>query len=198
MDNVNTSNNDTQNEQNKNEQNNKKKGMVGKIIAVLILIIIIILLLLRSCGKEEPYVPDTPVIEAPVGDFEVDDKREEPVGDEVQTTIPNITFSGYGEYTVSEDRPNLELKNSEVNFVDMVFEVIDAESGEVIARTPKVEAGKYIYVDVYKYYADKGSGTYRVNVNISTYVAESRAEEFGLTAGAQMNGMNEEMKLIVE
>lgn len=195
MNNVNTSNNDTQNEQNNDK---KKKGVVGKIIAILILIIIIILLLLKSCGKDEPYVPEAPVIEAPVGDFEVDDKREEQQEEVEQVTIPNITFSGYGEYTVSEDRPNLELRNSEVNFVDMVFEVVDAESGNVIARTPKVEAGKYIYVDVYKYYADKGAGTYNVNVNISTYVAESRAEEFGLTAGAQMNGMNEEMKLIVK
>ena len=69
----------------------------------------------------------------------------------------------------------------------MVFTLSDEDSGEIIARTAKVAAGNYVYVNVLNHY--KVPGTYDVEVAISTYDSQS---------GAQMNGMNQQMELVIK
>ena len=174
-------------EDKKNKQKEKKNWLW---VIIGILIVIIILLLLRSCGSKQvvnPPVSTDPVIEQPVGNFEVSDKQQEkeevppaPVDDRT------ITFAGYGKFTVSADKPSVELKNPDVNFVDMVFTLTDKASGELIARTGKVAAGEFVYVNVMDFY--KEPGVYKVSVVISTFDSESNIP---------MNGMNQEMEITV-
>ena len=76
------------------------------------------------------------------------------------------------------DYPSVELKNPEGNFVDMVFTLTDEATGEIIARTGKVPAGKFAYVDVMKFYTEPG--VYTVLINVATFDAQT---------GAQMNGI---------
>lgn len=179
--------------QNKNPEQSgeqkKKRNPLWLVIAALV--IIIILLLCRSCGTDtqEPInnVVNEPVIEEPVGNFEVGDKKEQPIVEKEEKEIPTITFAGYGKYVVSQENPNVEMKNPAGNFVDMVFTLSDKESGELIARTGKVKAGDFVYVNVMDFYLE--AGTYEVCINISAYDSKS---------GAQMNGMNQEMEIIVK
>lgn len=176
--------------ENKNEKKKEKKNWSWIIIAVLI--VVIILLLLRSCGTEpvvnnDPVNTD-PVIDAPIGNFEVSDSQKEK---EETPSVPidnrTITFAGYDNFSVSKENPSVEMKNPEVNFVDMVFTLKDKASGEIIARTDKVAAGEFVYVNVLDYY--KVSGTYNVIILTSTYDSET---------GVQMNGMNQEMEVIIK
>lgn len=163
------------------EENNKKKRR-GIVTALLIIIIIIILLLLRSCGGLGNSD------DGPIGNFNVTDTQQqeekEPVVDE---DIPSITFAGFGKAIVSSKHPTIELYNPDNNFVDMVFTVTDEESGEVIARTDKVKAGEYVYVNVMEFY--KTAGKYQLDIDISTTDHET---------GEGMNGLHEDVDLTVE
>ena len=160
------------------------------ILIILLGIMVCLLLCLRSCDTEQvvnPPVSNNPVIEQPVGNFEVsDNQKEKEEVEKVPSEIPTITFAGYGKYSVSADRPSVELKNPDVNFVDMVFTLTDKASGELIARTGKVAAGEFVYVNVMDFY--KESGVYDVQVSISTFDSET---------GTPMNGMNQEMEIVV-
>lgn len=163
------------------------KNIISLII-IIVLIVVILILLPRSCSRPtEPSPSSKPTIDDPVGDYSVTDEQQNSESSKTESSeVPSITFAGYGKYTVSADMPNLELKNPDVNFVDMVFTVTDAKSGEVIARTGKVAAGKFVYVNVMDFYKEKG--VYNVEINISTYDSKS---------GAQMNGMNQKLELTV-
>lgn len=174
---------------NKNAETNESKKNLNKkslFIKAVIGIVIIILLLLSiySCALKPVEVDDTVI-----GDFSIsqDKQGEVTVDNNEKEEIPTITFSGYGKRTVSEERPNIELRNPEGNFVDMVFTVTDRASGEIIARTDKVPAGNYVYVNVMNFY--KESGVYNVDINISTTDSQT---------GEAMNGLNQEVELTVE
>lgn len=132
---------------------------------------------------------DDPIIDMPsLGDFVVsDDRQTQPTEETEQTDTPTITFSGYGKYTVSNDSPNVELYNPDINFVDMVFTLTDEITGEIIARTGRVPAGKYVYVNVMDFYTEPG--VYNILINVATFDAET---------GAQMNGINQKMEVTVK
>lgn len=136
-------------------------------------------------GNGQPIIEDLPII----GDIGIFDEQQTrptvPVDDNGE--VPTITFAGYGKYTVNEEYPSVELKNPEGNFVDMVFTLTDQATSEIIARTGKVPAGKFAYVDVMKFYQE--AGTYMVLINVATFDAET---------GAQMNGINQKMEVIVQ
>jgi hypothetical protein len=68
----------------------------------------------------------------------------------------------------------------------MVFVLTDEASGKVIAKTNKVSAGKYVYVNVMDFY--KKSGTFTILVNTSTYDSKS---------GEQLNGMNQKIEVSI-
>lgn len=169
-----------QRKDNKNEEEKKSRNPI--IAGILVLIIIIILLFLRSCGTGGS---DTQ-LDSPIGNFQVSD--EQYTDDDVkEEEKPTVTFDGYGTYTVTADKPNVELKNPEVNFVDMVFTLTDKETGEIIVRTDKVAAGNFVYVNVMDFY--KEQGVYDVLINISAYDSET---------GTQLNGLSHEMELTVK
>ena len=144
-----------------------KRICIG-IIAVVV--VLITLLLPRSCGREE----QTPTL--PAGDFEVTDGPRPGGEGSIGDKVPNISFAVRLKYEVTEKSPEIELRNPEGNFVDFVFALTDVRSGELIARTGRVSAGKYVYVNVADFYP--ASGVYGVALNISTYDAQS---------GTQMN-----------
>ena len=158
-------------------------------------LLIIILLLLGIClgigllcipgGSGQPIIEDLPII----GDIGIFDEQQTrptvPVDDNGE--VPTITFAGYGKYTVNAEYPSVEMKNPEGNFVDMVFTLTDQATGEIIARTGKVPAGKFAYVDVMKFYTEPGD--YVVLINVATFDAET---------GEQMNGINQKMEVTVQ
>ena len=155
-------------------------------------LMIIILLFLLGCGllfgaisNLNPDVVDKlPVI----GDFGIfDEQQNKPTEGTTPGEIPTITFAGYGKYIVSEEHPSVELKNPEGNFVNMVFTLKDEKTGEVIARTDEVPAGKYVYVNVMNFY--KEAGVYTILINVATFDAET---------GTQMNGVNQKMEVTVK
>lgn len=164
------------------KQKRKKRICFGILAAVII--VLIVLLLLRSCGGEE--IPPPP----PSGDFEVtDDPRPEttpPAPDDSQPEA-TITFAVQLKYEVSAQSPEIELRNPEGNFVDFVFALTDVRSGELIARTDRVRAGKYVYVNVVDFYS--APGIYDVALTINTYDAQS---------GTQMNGLDQTVKVVVK
>lgn len=122
-----------------------------------------------------------------MGDFDVVDKPQDNANDDsVARDNGTITFAGYGKYEVSDNRPNIEIKNPAGNFVDMVFILKDETTGEIIAKTDKVASGKYVYVNVLNYY--KKTGNYTIILNTLTYDSES---------GAQMNGMNQKIDISI-
>ena len=157
----------------------------------LLIIIIILLGLLAGIGamfipgsNGKPIVEDLPII----GDIDIfDEQQTRPTKPKDETEVPTITFAGYGKYTVTTEYPAVEVKNPEGNFVDMVFTLTDEATGEVIARTGKIPAGKFGYVDVMKFY--KEDGVYTVLINVATFDAET---------GAQMNGINQKMEVTVK
>lgn len=153
--------------------------------------LIIILLILLGCGLlfgvyknlNPDLIDQLPII----GNFDIfDEQQTKPTPDD-DKTIPTITFAGYGKYTVSAEYPSVELKNPKGNFVDMVFTLTDQESGELIARTNKVPAGKYVYVNVMDFY--KKAGVYTVLIKVSTFDAKT---------GVQMNGINQKMEVTIK
>lgn len=168
---------------------NKPNTFVEVKSRLLIIIILLFGLLVGSMlffgGRgNTPIIPDLPSI----GNFDVTDEQiTRPTEDKKDEEIPTITFSGFGKYTVSEEFPSVELKNPEGNFVDMVFTLTDAESGEMIARTNKVPAGKFVYVNVMEFY--KEPGVYTVHINVATFDSQT---------GAQMNGINQKMEVTVK
>lgn len=156
------------------------------------LLILILFLLLGLIGgmvcvynrSVFPAKEDLPII----GNVDiVDEQQNRPVESKPESEVPTITFSGYGKYTVNEEHPSVEVSNPEINFVDMVFTLTDQDSGEIIARTDRVAAGKYAYVNVKDFY--KEPGVYTILINIATYDAET---------GEQMNGINQKMEVTVE
>lgn len=167
----------------------KNKTFRTVLALIAVLFIIIVALLLRSCtGGNGGNVSGNSSVGDPIGDFSVTDEQQSQVSSAPEKSdVPSITFAGYGKYSVSSQNPNLELRNPDVNFVDMVFTVTDAASGEIIARTGKVAAGEYVYVNMMNFYSEKG--TYNVEIAISTYDSQT---------GTQMNGMNQKMELTVD
>lgn len=152
----------------------------------LLIIIILLLGLALGIGLCIPGV-DTPVVDLPIiGDIVIGDQQTKPVETTPTEEVPTITFAGYGKYTVNEEYPSIEVKNPESNFVDMVFTLTDQATGEVIARTGRVAAGKYAYVNVMDFYTE--AGVYTVLINVATFDAET---------GAQMNGINQKMEVTV-
>lgn len=153
----------------------------------LLVIIILLLGLALGIGLCIPG-GDTPVVDLPIiGDIGIfDDKQTRPAETTPTEEVPTITFAGYGKYTVTEEYPSIEVKNPEGNFVDMVFTLTDQATGEIIARTGKVPAGKYAYVNVMDFYTE--AGVYTVLINVATFDAET---------GAQMNGINQKMEVTV-
>ena len=172
-------------------KNKDIKNILIKIILVVILLIAILILVFKtSNNKNNNYVNDVNIVE----DLAEEQNSNQDV---IESKIPSIAFSGYDRYTISKDEPNIELKNPKGNFVDMVFEVRDAESGDIIAITPKIEPGKCEYIDMYSYYENKGLGTYTVYISTYTYVAEHSAKELNLNTGDQMNGLKRQIEIIV-
>jgi len=169
----------------------KNNSRLTAVIIAFVVIVIIILLLIKACGNGSHSSLGTgnpPTIDDPYGTFEIYDTQqpkqtEDKVGFDEE--VPTITFSGYGTYSVTDKNPSVELRNPSVNFVDMVFTLIDVKSGKMIARTGKVAPGKFLYVNMVDFYKEKGS--YKVQVLTSTYHTET---------GEQMNGMNQEMEIV--
>ena len=160
----------------------------------LIIIILLGVLLLGLLGPTVMSViggnDKDPAIDLPaIGDVNISDEQQiRPTNPPVdEGDVPTITFAGYGKYTVNKDFPSVEMKNPEGNFVDMIFTLTDEASGEIIARTNKVPAGKFAYVDVVKFY--ETPGTYTILINVATFDAET---------GEQMNGINQKMEVTYE
>ena len=174
------------------------KGYVGidnktnVFVEVKSRLLIIILVILFMCGmlfaaykNLNPNVIDK---FQGVGNFDIfDDQQTTEPSKENNQSEPTITFAGYGKYIVSAEKPSVELHNPKGNFVDMVFTLTDETTGELIARTNKVSAGKYVYVDVMDFY--KTPGVYTILINVSTFDAKT---------GTQMNGINQKMEVTVK
>ena len=152
----------------------------------LFLILFIAALLAAACmlfvfsNKQSGDVP------SPFGNVAVGRKRES-VEEEMSKDIPTITFAGYRTFTVSKEKPNIEVHNPENNFVSMVFSVEDKTTGDLIARSGKVYPGEYGYINVMDYYKDY-TGEKELVINISTFD----------DSGKSMNSIKESMKLIIE
>jgi hypothetical protein len=156
----------------------------SRLLIIILLILIGIGLLFGTMSMLNPdIVDDLPII----GDIVIGDQQHRPTKPNQNGEIPTITFAGYGKYTVSEEFPSVELKNPAGNFVDMVFTLTDKDSGEIIARTDKVPAGKFAYVNVMNFY--KEPGVYTVLITVSTFDAET---------GTPMNGINQKMEVTVK
>lgn len=175
-------------ESNNAQQKKKQEGERLKSVIIAFLVVVIVILLFFKTCDADPNKGNVPTIEDPYGTFEIYDTQqpkqtEDEVG--VDESVPTITFSGYGTYSVTDKNPSIELRNPSVNFVDMVFTLVDVKSGKTIARTGKVAPGKFLYVNMVDFYKEKG--TYKVQVLTSTYHTET---------GEQMNGMNQEMEIV--
>ena len=166
----------------KDGRSHKTKTAVRLLL--IITIIIIILMLLRACGT----LSRVPQEDAPIGDFEITDtQRPGTAGQEAEEEAPRIAFALQLSYEVSAESPEIEFRNPEENFVDFVFTLTDVASGEQVARTGRVPAGKYVYVNVADFYAEPG--VYDVALHISTFDMES---------GEQKNGLNQTVELVVK
>lgn len=168
-----------------------KNNIFVEVKSRLLIIILLLLgiglgigLLCIPGGSGQPIIDDLPII-GDIGIF--DEQQTRPTEPKDETEVPTITFAGYGKYTVNAEYPSVELKNPENNFVDMVFTLTDQTTGEIIARTGKVPAGKFAYVDVMKFYQE--AGVYTVLINVATFDAET---------GKQMNGINQKMEVTVQ
>ena len=169
------------------KNNQQKKKRFVKVAVVIIIIVVGVLLLLSRCSSGTSEVLP-PVIQEAIGNFDITgEQMEKPTVEQEQTETRYISFSGYGKYEVSKENPVIELNNPEGNGVNMVFTLTDKASGEIIARTPPVASGQFVYVNVYDFY--QKSGTYDISVNISTYDAET---------GMQANGLNNDSQIIVK
>lgn len=159
--------------------------VIHKFRALLLILLAFLAIALMTIPLYRPIEPAQE--QTPIGNYSVGERQEKPIEINPQEEVPTITFTGYGRYTVSRDSPCVELHNSEVNFVDMVYTLTDEATDDVIARTEKVSPGNYVYVNVVDYY--KVAGTYNILINIATTDSES---------GQAMNGMNQKMEVIVE
>ena len=155
----------------------------SRLLVVMLLCFALVIALLCVPGKNGSIIDDLPII----GDIVVGDQQTRPTKPTDENGNPTITFAGYGKYTITDEYPSVELKNPAGNFVDMVFTLTDEATGEIIARTGRVPAGKYAYVDVLDFYTT--DGVYTILINIATFDAET---------GAQMNGMNQRMEVTVD
>ena len=81
-----------------------------------------------------------------ISDFNVVDRPQDNTNGE--TVSRQNGTAGYGKYNVTQKNPNIEIKNPFGNFVDMVFDLKDELSGEIIAKTNKVQVGKYVYINI--------------------------------------------------
>ena len=161
-----------------------KKIVVGFIVVVLALLVLLFAYL-RFSGNSNQVMD--PLLNSPIGNFIVGGQQQQNKPDNgTQEEKASITFAGYGRYEVSKDNPLVEMKNPEGNFVNMVFTLTDADTGEIIARTPAVAAGEFAYVNVYDFY--KNPGTYNVAIMVSTFDSETNQP---------MNGVNQKMEIIV-
>ena len=171
-------------------QVDKKKDVYVEVKSRLLIVIVLLVALLGAClfvpGLISPSTHKDPAADLPaIGDVEIGDQQTRPTTPPTEPgNIPTITFAGFGKYTVTDENPKVELKNPDGNFVDMIFTLTDQDSGEIIARTDKVPAGKFAYVDVVKFYGEPG--TYTVLINVSTFDAQT---------GEQMNGINQKMEV---
>ena len=163
---------------------NNKKFMFGiKIVICLLVVVLAALFIFHSCSSSKKSTADDTY-----GVYEVADGRKKyQPEDKGSNDVGYIKFAGYGQYEVSKNKPEIELSNPDVNFADFVFTVKDSESKELIGKTGKVAPGKFVYMDVLDFY--KTPGVYNVDINITTYDSET---------GAQLNGVNQKMEIIVK
>ncbi len=150
------------------------------ILTIVLLIIVIILLLLRSCG--EGTLQDNPFGDYDVTDSTYTSQETTPTTNKTGT----IAFAGFGKYKVSKQSPKIRLENPASNRVEMVFTLTDKKSGALIARTEKVQPGKYAYINVMDFYSK--SGIYDVFIKITT---------FDSTTGQQKNGLEQTVQVQV-
>lgn len=126
----------------------------------------------------------------PVGDAQVGDRQEMadiPQDEQQEEKLEDrISFAGYGKATVSEERPNIELKNPDVNTVDFVFTISDKATGEVLAVTDSVAPGQYAYVEVYQHFKGTEGGV--LTINTATFAPDNTPR----------NGMNSEVEIEVK
>lgn len=159
----------------KNKKTDKKLYII-----ILILALAVMLIFIRFSGNTKNHD-----IGMMVGDFGVIEQEIDKT-DVLSKESRIITFEGLGEYKISEKTPSMTLKNPEKNFVDMVFTLTDKETGGLIARTDKIPAGKYVYVNVMNFYKQKG--VYNIKINISTYDPKT---------GSAMNSMEQEVRVTI-
>jgi len=161
--------------QKKKDRKSKRTTMVWLVAGI----IVVILLLLRSCRQTPP--------QQSAGDFDISDvPRQTAAPPDKVTEIPTITFEGKLRYEITSSAPEIELKNPKENSVDFIFTLLDEKSGELIVRTDKVAAGKYVYVNVADFYSEPG--VYPVTLNIATYDVQT---------GEQKNGLNQTVEIVV-
>ena len=158
---------------------NRKSGKKLHII-ITILALAVMLIFLRVSGNTRK-----PDMEPLIGNFDMTDKEQEKIIEQKEKN-KIITFVGLGEYKISEKAPGIELKNPEKNFADMVFTLTDKATGELIARTNKIPAGKFVYINVMDFYKQKG--VYNIKINISTYDPKTKAA---------MNSMEQEVRVTI-
>lgn len=158
----------------------KRKTDKRLYVIILVLALAVMLFFLRFSTKTENHD-----IGMMVGDFDMTDRGQEKA-DEQKAENRIITFVGLGEYRISDNAPGIEFKNPEKNFADMVFTLTDKKTGKLIARTDKIPAGKFVYVNVMDFYKQKG--VYNIKINISTYDPKT---------GSAMNSMEQEVRVTI-
>ena len=157
----------------------QKKKTAVIIVAIIVLLIALFLILMPK---------DTPTANPAFGAFEVtENRRGGPASQDTGSGNSYISFFGYGKSLVSEKNPSIELYNPSQNTVNMVFEVLDSETNELIARTNDVLPGEYAYVNVVDFY--KSAGIHSIDINTSTIDADT---------DAPMNGMHQQMEIIIQ
>lgn len=163
----------------------KSKKFYKLVIIVICLMIVVLtsLVIFRSCSSDANRSNNNNTY----GKYEVTDGRIKYKPKDAGDDIGYIKFAGYGQYEVSKEQSCIELSNPATNFTDFVFTVKDAESKKLIGKTEKVSPGKFVYMDVVDFY--KTPGVYNVDINITTYDSET---------GAQLNGVNQKMEIIVK
>ena len=180
---LNENKNDSMNE-NKNENINDNKGEKKNKLLIVALVICIPLFTFLGIFVGNKLINGG---NGTIGDFDVVDKPHPNENDDtIARENGTITFAGFGKYKVSKKNPTIEIKNPAGNFVDMIFELKDEKTGEIIAKTDKISAGKYVYVNVMDYY--KKEGNYTILVSTQTFDSKT---------GEQLNGMNQKIEVSI-
>ena len=157
----------------------QKKKTAVIIVAIIVLLIALFLILMPK---------ETPSANPAFGVFEVtENRRGGSASQDTDSGNSCISFFGYGKSLVSEKNPSIELYNPSQNTVKMVFEVLDSETNELIARTNDVLPGEYAYVNVVDFY--KSAGVYSIDIITSTMDAGT---------DTPMNGMHQQMEIIIQ